>query len=339
MDPLSQGVLGAAAAHASSKQQAGLACLLGLIGGMAADLDVLVRSASDPILFLEYHRQFTHSLIFIPVGGMLCAIIAYFLFVRKHMSFGRTYAYCIIGYATHGLLDACTSYGTQLLWPFSSERFAWHSISIIDPLFTLPILGFVIAGATRKSPLWGRLAVGWAIAYIGFGAFQRNRAEHVGIELAASRGHVPAVVEAKPSFGNLILWKTFYAHEGYYFIDAARLAFDVSIYPGESVAKLDLVRDFPWLASGSQQAADVERFRWFSNGYLSKSPEQENMIVDMRYSMLPTEGEGLWGIVLSQDVRADQHVTFRMQRDTSTTTRRKFFEMLLGKSVDSSSGM
>ena len=43
-----------------------------------------------------------------------------------------------MGYATHGLLDSCTSYGTQLFWPFSDVRVAWDTMSIVDPLFTVP---------------------------------------------------------------------------------------------------------------------------------------------------------------------------------------------------------
>src|SRR5690606_29471703 len=46
---------------------------LGALGGMAPDLDVIIRSASDPLLALEYHRHFTHSLAFIPIGGLLVA--------------------------------------------------------------------------------------------------------------------------------------------------------------------------------------------------------------------------------------------------------------------------
>ena len=46
--------------------------------------------------------------------------------------------YSTIGYATHGIIDSLTSYGTQLFWPFSNDRFATNTISIIDPLFTLP---------------------------------------------------------------------------------------------------------------------------------------------------------------------------------------------------------
>ena len=77
MDPLTQGALGAALPQATrNKGQIGIAGLLGFASGMAADLDFLIRSDTDPLMFLVYHRQFTHSLVFIPVGGLLCALAA-----------------------------------------------------------------------------------------------------------------------------------------------------------------------------------------------------------------------------------------------------------------------
>ena len=50
-------------------------------------------------------------------------------------------------FATHALLDAFTGYGTQLWLPFSNQRVAWHGLSIIDPLFTVPLLLALLAGA------------------------------------------------------------------------------------------------------------------------------------------------------------------------------------------------
>ena len=74
MDPLTQGAMGAALPQAlSNKKTLWLIGLLGFLSGMAPDLDVLIRSKADPLLFLEYHRQFTHSLVFIPFGGLVCA--------------------------------------------------------------------------------------------------------------------------------------------------------------------------------------------------------------------------------------------------------------------------
>ena len=101
LDPVSQGVLGAAAAQAIAKpRQVATAGLLGALSGMAPDLDVLIRSSVDPLLFLEFHRQFTHSLVFIPIGAALCAAVL-FPFVRRRCRAREVYLYCVIGYATH----------------------------------------------------------------------------------------------------------------------------------------------------------------------------------------------------------------------------------------------
>ncbi len=200
MDPLTQGVLGAALPQASvSKKTVAIAGIVGFLSGMAADLDVLIRSTTDPLLFLEYHRQFTHSLVFIPIGGMLCALFLHALFGRRAgLSFKQSYIYCTLGYATHALLDACTTYGTMLFWPFSDMRVAWNTISIIDPLFTLPILTLVVLAGYRKRIWFGRVALLWAFAYMGLGVWQRNAAIDMGYEIAFARGHAPLRLEAKP---------------------------------------------------------------------------------------------------------------------------------------------
>jgi inner membrane protein len=127
MDPLTQGVLGATLPQATAARgkRVAAAGLLGFLAGMAADLDVFIRSSDDPLLFLEYHRQFTHALIFIPVGGLICALVLHLLLGRKRgLEFRQSWLYCTLGYATHALLDACTTYGTMLFWPFSDVRIA-----------------------------------------------------------------------------------------------------------------------------------------------------------------------------------------------------------------------
>ena len=97
MDPLTQGLIGASAPQllTSKCRSIAWAGCFGLIAGMAPDLDVLIRSSSDPLLFLEYHRQFTHSIIFIPIGGLLISGILHFLFrkisfiIQQHKKFPR----------------------------------------------------------------------------------------------------------------------------------------------------------------------------------------------------------------------------------------------------------
>ena len=66
MDPISQGTLGGALAQTiANRNNFAKITFIGCLAGMAPDLDVLIQSNEDPILFLEFHRQFTHSLIFV----------------------------------------------------------------------------------------------------------------------------------------------------------------------------------------------------------------------------------------------------------------------------------
>ena len=156
MDPLSQAAIGAAAAQSGSRASTLRHALwIGALAGMAPDLDVLIQSNTDPLLALEYHRQFTHSLFFVPVGALICACVFYPL-VKQRLTFKNVWFFAALGYGTHGLLDACTTYGTQLLWPLTDTRFAWHNVSVIDPLFTLPLLILLVMSAIRRQP---RIAV------------------------------------------------------------------------------------------------------------------------------------------------------------------------------------
>lgn len=333
MDPVTQGVLGAVVAQQPAKRKHFItATCLGVFSGMVPDADVLIRSSVDPLLSLEFHRQFTHSLFFIPIGALLCALAFYFLFAkRQELSFKQTYLYCVLGYATHGLLDACTTYGTLLLWPFSDMRVAWNTISIIDPLFTLPLLFLVLFAAIKRCRRFAHIALAWVAIYSGLGVIQRERAETAGLALAESRGHVPVTLEAKPSFANLLVWKIIYTTDTRYYVDGVRVGFATTVIEGDSITKLNVAEAFPWLNAQSQQARDIERFRWFSNGYIALSPRYPNRIIDIRYSLLPNEIQGLWGVELDAGRGDDEHINYVSDRERSEDTFVRLWQMIVGK--------
>lgn len=329
LDPVTQGVLGVTAAQSVTlRRHLVWASVCGLLSGLSPDLDFLIQSDADPLLYLEYHRQFSHSLLFVPFGGLACAGILHCVLLSKRLPFRYTYLYCVSGYATHGLLDACTTYGTQLFWPFSNARVAWHTVSIIDPLFTVPLLIFVVVAGLKKRPEFGRVALLWAVLYLGLGALQRERAEDVGEELAVSRGHIPIRLAAKPSFANLWLWKVIYETPDHYYIDAVRVTSSKKVIFGDSILKLDIGRDLPWLDAHSQQARDVERFRWFSNGYIALDPTRANFLMDVRYSLVPNRVSALWGIQLDPNASDDTHVRFLSTRQMTDEKVKSFKAML-----------
>ena len=93
MDPFTQGIVGTTVAQSGAKKDTLIiASFIGLLAGLAADLDIFIRSSDDPLLFLEYHRHFTHSIFFIPFGALICSIVFYNLFTkRNNLSFKKTY--------------------------------------------------------------------------------------------------------------------------------------------------------------------------------------------------------------------------------------------------------
>ena len=164
---------------------------------------------------------------------------------KKSMSLKTIYTASFLGYATHGLLDACTSYGTLLFWPFSNERVTWNNISIIDPLFTIPALILIgIAIKTRKR-MFSFFAIGWIIFYLSLGFVQYERALSAVTGLAYSRGHDAERITLKPSFGNLILWKSIYQHEETFYVDAIRIVQSTTLCLGENIRVFDYQYHLP----------------------------------------------------------------------------------------------
>ncbi len=329
MDPLSQAVLGAGLSQsfAADRSKQLSALLIGALAGMAPDLDVVIRSSSDPLLFLEFHRQFSHSLIFIPFGALICALVFY-PFAKVQLSFKQVYLFAFLGFATHGLLDACTSYGTQLFWPFSNQRIGWNTVSIIDPFFTLPVLVLILMAVIKKQVLYARLSFIYAVLFLSLGLVQKTRAQDMLQLVAQQRGHVLERVHVKPSFANRHVWKTLYEYDGRYYVDAVRLLWTAEFIAGMSVQKLNVKRDFLWLEPSSQQAKDIERFRWFSSDFLALSENDPNFVIDVRYSFLPNRIESMWGIILHESKDHSQHVDYKMQSRPDKQTVKQFMDMI-----------
>ena len=330
MDPLTQGIVGTAASQAySKKKNIVIAGIIGFLAGLAPDIDIFFRSDIDPLLFLEYHRQFTHSLIFIPIGSFICAVVFYYVFAKKNdLSFRNTYIFSFIGYATHGIIDSFTTYGTQLFWPFTNQRLAWNTISVIDPLFTLPVIFLCFLTFIKKNEIFVFYAITWMIIYQTVGLSQKSRAEDIIYSYALEQGHEVNKIEAKPSFANIIVWKVIYSDNEYYYVNAIRLGWKHKIFKGDKISKLNIKRDFEWLDLNSQQARDLERFRWFSNNYLAKDINN-NIVYDIRFSAIPNEVEGLWGIRLDKDKHSGEHIEYVTNRKKNAGRYPELIRMII----------
>lgn len=332
MDLLTHGLVGAAFAQsAAAPREARLAAGVGFASGLLADADALTGSAADPLLVLEYHRHFTHALAFVPVGALIAAAILWPL-LRERIGFARLYLYAFLGYALAGPIDACTSYGTHLLWPFSEERTAWSIISVVDPIFTLLLAAAFGTAIVKRRPWPARAGLALAVGYLAMGLLQHERAEAAARSLAADRAHRPERLLVKPAFGNIVLWRSLYVVEGRAHADAVRVGppGNLKIYQGESIRLLDAARDLRGAPPGSRARSDTERFVTFAAGFAALHPRRPNFVGDVRYSMLPNGTDPLWGVVHDPG-RPDAGVQFVTDRSLTPEMRRRFLDMLLGR--------
>jgi inner membrane protein len=331
MDLLTQGLLGSCTAASSARSgEVRSAALIGLIAGLAIDLDVLIASDQDPLLNIEYHRHFSHSIFFVPIAALIVSLLVW-PFLRRGLPWRRLYWYALAGCLFSGLLDACTSYGTRLLWPLFNERFSFNIISIVDPVFTLALIVGLVLGVTRHARRWSALALGFALAYLGFGFSQNRAIEAQALELARQAQHQPEDLLVKPTLGNLFLWRTVYLHGDRYYVNAIRynpFSGSRKVYGGGSVLRFDALNHGLSIPSDSRLQQDLQRFNAFSNGYLAYHPAQKNIVIDVRYANLPDQVNPLWGIEFDPRQPA-LHARYETYRDSSRATRERFLAMLL----------
>lgn len=319
MDIVTHALLGACTAHAAAaKRLPRSAWAIGALAGYAPDLDVLIRPASDPLGGLLWHRHFTHALAMVPLQAALITA-AIILFARSlRASWKAVFLAASAAMTTHGLLDALTSYGTLIFWPFSNARVALDALPIIDPIVTLALIIALIlairearraAGSARRARALAAAGVAFVIAYAALGFIQRDRALNAVEILAAQRNHQPVRARALPQPLSLLLWRTIYEHR-----DTADQSFIQSdfvrtpifapptAWRGSSVpvfTRTDLLTPEPGRPAPDETTITTfDRFNWFTDGWSARTDGDPLLIADMRYATRPTEAIALWGLRL-----------------------------------------
>jgi len=332
MDPVTQGVVGSLwALPAARREQIRQAALVGWIGGMAPDLDVLIRSSTDTLLAIEYHRHFSHSLFFIPLGGLVVSLVLWAVF-RKRLSFGSLYLFATLGYASHALLDACTSYGTYLFWPLSETRFAWNFVSVIDPLFSIPLLVLFAIHLWRRKP-WALVTAWlWGVVYLGLAWVQNTRAEAALATWAQDQELVIERLVAKPAFANIILWRGLVDDGDRFHLVAIRNlpGSRPQFWPGGAVSRFQR----PELPADAQLSKDLSRFQHFSSDWLFRYRPYETdgnwFVGDLRYAIDPADQRPLWGVQFDPS-RPESRARYTTPRTVTDDNRSAFFDRLLGR--------
>jgi len=211
MDSLTQIVLGAAVGEAALGKKVGnKAMLYGAIAGTIPDLDVLTRYFVDTVTATEWHRGFSHSIFFSALMAPIFGWLIWKINPKSKATFKDWSWLMFLGLFTHPILDAFTTWGTRLFWPFKT-RLAFQNIFVIDPLYTLPFLVFLILAIRQKrtSPKrrrynqWGLFV---STTYLLITLFLKGFAYKKIAEGLTSQGIVYREMDIRPAPFNTVLW-------------------------------------------------------------------------------------------------------------------------------------
>lgn len=141
MDSLTQAALGAAIGQAIlGKEGSWKPVAVGALVATIPDLDVLLYLFYDGFDMLRIHRGLSHSILFCLIGAFPPAYVIGKMKWAKGFNYLRLWNFTFLCLITHIILDTFTSYGTQLLLPFSDARIGLDSINVVDPVYTIPLL-------------------------------------------------------------------------------------------------------------------------------------------------------------------------------------------------------
>jgi inner membrane protein len=208
MDSLTQAALGAAIGGTVLGRRLGRkAVLIGAVLGTLPDMDTLL-DYGDAVTNYTEHRGFSHSLFLLSGLVVLLTLVTTRFASARDISWRRWCLFFALCLLTHPLLDALTTYGTQLWWPLEQRPSAWPIVFIIDPLYSLPLLiGILVAlitGNGQRGPALGlALSSAYLVLALGAKGLVLERLEPVLAEQGLE--NAPRLVQPTPF--NILLWR------------------------------------------------------------------------------------------------------------------------------------
>ncbi|HRN97850.1 MAG TPA: metal-dependent hydrolase [Flavobacterium sp.] len=223
MDSLTQAVLGAAVGQqAAGKTLGNRAVLYGAMLGTIPDLDVYAGKFYDTVTALEVHRGFSHSIVFYL---MLAPVLAWLIqkLEKGKIQYIPALKMTFLCLVTHPILDAFTTWGTQLFWPLE-QRLDFKTIFVIDPLYTLPFLYCLVRGMLAKEWTrrirWNTRGLVISSCYLVLSVVIKTASVNVFTRALDEQNIAYSRLIVKPSPMNLILWNAnIETQDGYYLAD------------------------------------------------------------------------------------------------------------------------
>lgn len=197
---------------------------------------------------------------------------------------------------THPILDCFTSWGTQIFQPFDDLRVQWCTVSVVDPVATLPFLVMLVVASlihrTKPARTWWNMAgLVWFCGYLLLYTLWHKKQVNDLFEASLKSQNISYQrYYTNPTIFNNIVWSgvaegdTAFYFGQYGFHDCKRAFSPISVIPKNH----DLLKQVP---SDSRAAKFL---RWFSDGYFNVTPYRGDtlQVNDLRFGLMGDTFQG-----------------------------------------------
>ncbi len=193
-----------------------------------------------------------------------------------------------VSMATHPILDSFTTYGTQLFWPFSDVRVSCSNISILDPLYTIPLLICVVACGfydrmDRHRSIANILGLSISSVYLLFTLVNKHRVGEIFEKSFLNEGIQYSDCITTPTILNNLLWYGVARGDSVYY------AGYFSLWDKEPA--LRYIEEIPFnnsIIDAYRGGDNFSKLRWFSDSFYNvyASDSDTLVYVDLRYGTM-----------------------------------------------------
>jgi inner membrane protein len=238
MDPLTHVAAGVVCSQLVTSPSRWWAALAGTFFALLPDIDYFYIFW-DRLAFIRYHRGFTHSLVALPLLALAGALAGRVLGGPRW--FKPLFLLGLIVLASHLLLDLATSYGTQILSPFSRRRFSLDWVFIIDPYVTALLAAGAISALAfhRWGPRMGAWFLTAACVYILVCASYHHQALTLACQVFRTTHHQEETVAALPQPFSCRRWQLIAAGPGQIRQAFVQLPFDAVLGQKPAVRQVE----------------------------------------------------------------------------------------------------
>lgn len=274
MDPVTHGVSGLIGAN-FLKLKFALPTRYGwlfLLGAVFPDIDNVAGFLGREAYIL-HHRGITHSLIFALLFPAVVASILKLLSPR--WNFFLTWITLSASMALHIFFDIITSYGTQILTPFSRHRFALDWVFIVDPFFTGIMLLLILLSR------WKSTITTVAALVLFFYPFLCGAMKGIAEGKVRSTLGFSSQVHIVPEFGTPFYWKVIKETPTSYGVVRYSLLTDKLEGSWHHFAKTNLLE-----RSDKPLPKALKTYKWFAVfpfQFSSDNPHRRLVLGDLRF--------------------------------------------------------